>query len=231
MSKFQLKKCFFPGRETGASLLSTMMGLAAMGLFISMTQGAWVKVNQTSKVAGAAMGFDEVEKIFMSEYNKTIKRKAAGSCFTPQNFNVFLNSNMGKLETEVSTEVVKDEHPLVLRAVSRNTKVRAAVERCKNQTKISNANNSNQNVMRFCLRTNRDPNAVKNSFLASEGTFTEVSIFFKDNVTANNLSCNQFLNAISGGAQIFYTFYWTVDLGGKLRYRSHNGFYQVSRGG
>ncbi|MFW7381523.1 MAG: hypothetical protein ACOH5I_22130 [Oligoflexus sp.] len=219
---------FLPGSETGASLISMLITAGALAVFIMVTHRAWVNMSQSSKMISASQNFDQIDTIINREISRIITEKS--TCYQPADFTIGMASSMGRLQTAVSTDILAGQSQAVRRTIKSSPNIQDAIKRCQQQTTITAINDSRQNAVRFCLKLNRDPNASKNGILASEGAFAELTILLKDNRSGQNLSCQQFLSSPHGGAQVYYSYYWTTDLGQRMSYRSQNGFYLISRG-
>ncbi len=119
--------------------------------------------------------------------------------------------------------------PAVVDAVSRSQNVSKSVSRCTQKiVQITNSSLKNDNKLHFCLKFKRVATAAKNSFLNAEHAFAEVAIHLKDFHTDKAISCDTYKNTPTSGAQIFYSLFWTTEIGGKLQFKRKNSVFHAS---
>lgn len=206
--------------ESGSSLIAVMMSVGLLMTFVTMNFNAWVGVKQSAKLVSETQSYQEINKSVLKHIETVLS--SATSCPNPNSFNFSLNNSFTNVDIQATTDVLAGVDSLTKSSATTHTQVGDAVERCETPTTISDPSSSGQPVIRFCYKPTNATSAARTSSVLSPGSFSEITVYFKESQSGVDAACNGFINGNYAIAHIYLTHYWPVRINDKVNYRIRN---------
>ncbi|SMF12655.1 type II secretion system protein [Pseudobacteriovorax antillogorgiicola] len=216
--------------EAGFTLLQVIVMVSLLAVVATMVFRASVQSNQAKKIIRAGQNYEDINQLFINELAAVLKNPAGTQCFAPNDFSKPLSAGLSASEMKHTKNIEAGVSKDVKAAMSRSSSIGKALDRCKDRVRtITNGSSATDNKLHFCLKFDQVATAPRNSFLNSEHAFAEVAIHLKDFHSDSDLSCADYKTSTAAGAQIFYSLFWTTEVGGKLRYKRKNGVFHTGK--
>lgn len=231
MTNFILQLIKRQGRDqSGFTLVQVIIAsslLAILGVLFFRSQ---VQTLQSKKSLRANQGYQEINQIFVSEITEVLKNPNSPQCFTPESFNIEFSTGSKNSQINFIDDILEGSSQDMIDSVNQSSIIKGARQRCSTKiVQIGNEYSPQDSKMHFCLKFEGINELEFNSLLSSDLAFAEIAIHLKDLHTDEAISCQDYKQSLSAGAQVFYSLYWAIPMGGEIQFKRHNGTFYMSR--